>query len=233
MVCVARIAPLLLATAGACPWAALAAQTITPPTPAASAPQPTSAASGSVPTEPTAGSALRPGDLVRIAVWRKAEFSGEFLVAEDSSILHPLYRAVKVAGVPLPLARARLLEFLRHFDADPQFVLEPLLRVTVRGEVARPNVYTLPPATTIAQAVAMAGGPTERGRRDRVQLVRGASVTRVDMTAAEGAARSPIRSGDELVVERQRSIFREYVTPTFTIAGAIAAMVGVVVRARR
>src|ERR1700736_1850648 len=44
---------------------------------------------------------LSPGDVVRIVVWRKPEFSGDFVVAPDSSITHPLYREVKVVGVPL------------------------------------------------------------------------------------------------------------------------------------
>ena len=35
---------------------------------------------------------LNPGDQVRIVVWRKAEFSGDFAVAANGTIAHPLYR---------------------------------------------------------------------------------------------------------------------------------------------
>jgi polysaccharide export outer membrane protein len=215
-------APLLLLS-GARPGAALGAQTST-------AAGPATASSGAI--GPAAEEALRPGDVVRIAVWRKPEFSGDFPVADDGSITHPLYRAVSVAGLAPSTARERLRAFLRQFDAEPQFVMEPLVRVTVRGEVEKPNVYTLTPATTIAQVLAVAGGPAERGRRDRVQLVRGDAVSRIDLTASGGAARSPIRSGDEIVVERQRSLFREYILPTMTLAGSIAAIASVIMRAQ-
>jgi hypothetical protein len=65
-----------------------------------------------------------------------------------------------------------------------------------------------------------------------VQLLRGASATAVPL-ADVGAAGAPIRSGDELVVERQRSLFRDVVMPAFTILGAGAGVASVVLRARR
>ena len=41
---------------------------------------------------------LRPGDMLRITVWRHPEMSGDFAVAPDSTLVHPLYQAVRVAG---------------------------------------------------------------------------------------------------------------------------------------
>src|SRR5215210_2620316 len=35
---------------------------------------------------------LSPGDSVRIVVWRKPEFSGDFVIAPDGSVSHPLFR---------------------------------------------------------------------------------------------------------------------------------------------
>jgi protein involved in polysaccharide export with SLBB domain len=43
---------------------------------------------------------LSPGDSVRIVVWRKPEFSGDFVVAPNGTITHPLFRAVQVGGIP-------------------------------------------------------------------------------------------------------------------------------------
>ena len=36
-------------------------------------------------------SLLRPGDALRITVWRQPEFSGDFVVNPDSTIGHPLH----------------------------------------------------------------------------------------------------------------------------------------------
>ena len=186
------------------------------------------------PTPGSAAGALRPGDAVRITVFRNPELSGEFTVAADGSLRHPLYRNVKVTGLAMPAVDAQLRTFMRRFmAADSVFVVEPLLRVTVGGEVARPNVYTLSPETSIAQAAALAGGPTERGRRDRLVLSRNGRQTTVALRGSDGRGREPIMSGDEITVERQRSMFRDVVTPTATLLGATAAIINVFLYNRR
>jgi len=178
---------------------------------------------GQAPDSSRDGSVLTPGDSVRIVVWRKPEFSGEFAVAADGSISHPLYQAVRVGGVPLATARAALRSFLAKFDQEPQFVIEPLFRVAIEGEVNRPSVYALSPETTIAEAVAHAGGPTQFGRLDRANG--GHTQVRLDLNHPEtGAAQWPIRSGDQILVERGRSIFSQVILPTLTVVGALASV---------
>lgn len=185
------------------------------------------------PNQPRGSFILRPGDALRITVWRQAELTGEFLVGQDGSIMHPLYRKLNVGGLPLAEVEARVRTFLTQFGAQPDFVIEPLLRVAVGGEVDRPNLYSLSPGTTVAQAVAMAGGLTERGRADRIRLFRGGQVVLVDLTRAErGAAAVSVESGDEIYVERRRAVFREYVIPVMSVLGATAAIVNVLTRDR-
>src|SRR5437867_2587716 len=77
---------------------------------------------------------LRPGDMLRITVWRHPELSGDFAVAPDSTLVHPLYQTVKVAGAPLTVVRARLLGLLAPYEQGVDFVIEPLFAVTVAGE---------------------------------------------------------------------------------------------------
>ena len=176
---------------------------------------------------------LRTGDAVRISVWRRPELSGEFPIGDDGSIIHPLYRAVRVSGVPMATLEERLRTFLTQFDATPAFVVEPLIRVTLAGQIARPNVYTLSPRTTMAQAVAVAGGPTERGMLSAVQLVRDGQMMMVDLTRPDVTiTQMPIRSGDQILISPTRSLFREVVAPSMTVVGAVAAVVSVIMRAR-
>ena len=112
---------------------------------------------------------IRAGDLVRVTVWRKPELSGDFLIAADSSLKHPLYREVKVAGLSVAAARERLVAFLKNLENSPQVAIEPLFRVSIFGEVRSPSLYTLSPETNIAQAVAIAGGEIGRAScRERV-----------------------------------------------------------------
>lgn len=181
----------------------------------------------------SAAPVLRAGDAVRITVWRRPELSGEFTLAEDGAILHPLYRTIRISGIPLPEAEQRVGTFLTQFDASPAFVIEPLVRVVVSGQVRQPNVYNLRVGTTIAQAVVVAGGPGDRGDFRSVQLVRDGRVTQVDLTKPdEVTAQLAVRSGDHIMVPRSRALFREVVTPTLTVVGAVAAVVNVILRAQ-
>lgn len=174
---------------------------------------------------------LRAGDAVKITVWRKPEMSGEFTIAEDGTITHPLYRSISVVGVPVPAARQRVHDYLARLESNPEFVMEPLLRVSVGGEVRQPSLYRVAPETTVAQAVAIAGGVNDRGALDRVRLFRDGQELRVDLTRPQmGLAQSPIRSGDQLFVGRKISIFRDYIAPAGGVLAALAAFTNILIR---
>jgi polysaccharide biosynthesis/export protein len=182
---------------------------------------------------------LAPGDSVRVVVWRKPEMSGDFIVAPDGTITHPLYRAVRVGGVPFATAESNVRAFLARFEQDPQFVLEPLVRVAISGEVGRPQVFALRPETSIADAVAQAGGPNQFGRRDRVRVLRRDPSGQqrefiVNILDPEGAAaRIKVHSGDQIVVDRRRSFFRDIFLPALGVLGSVASIYLVVDRANR
>jgi polysaccharide biosynthesis/export protein len=173
---------------------------------------------------------LAPGDSVRISVWRRPELSGDFVVAPDGSVTHPLLRTVKVGGVPQSTAEANVRGFLLRFDQDPQFVLEPLLRVAVTGEVNRPQLYAVNPQLSILEAIARAGGPTVNAARNRVRLIRyspqGEQKEYVfDLNSTEsGVGRSPIHSGDQIIVDRRKSFLRDIVFPTLSVVGSVASI---------
>ncbi len=173
---------------------------------------------------------LSPGDSVRIVVWRKPEFSGDFVIAPDGTVTHPLFKDVKIAGVPLPSAEANVRRYLSQYDQNPQFVLEPLLRVAVSGEVPRPMVFAAQPETSIAQAVARAGGTNQFGNRSRVRVIRTESSGSQRVFYAnlqdpsDRTAQSPIRSGDQIVVDRKKSFFKDILFPTVAFIGSIASL---------
>lgn len=174
---------------------------------------------------------LRAGDAVRIVVWRNEELSGEFDIGADGSIRHPLYREIQVAGLTPEQAEARFREFLRRYEASPQFVMEPLLRVAVGGEVRLPDLYALAPETTIGQAVAMAGGATTQGELDEVILIREGRRWTLDLTEPEeGVASLPIRSGDQIIVSRRSYWLRDYIAPVASVLAAVGVFLNYATR---
>jgi protein involved in polysaccharide export with SLBB domain len=182
---------------------------------------------------------LAAGDSVRVVVWRKPEMSGDFIVGPDGTITHPLYRAVRVGGVPFSTAEANVRNFLARFEQDPQFVLEPLVRVAVSGEVGRPQVFAVRPETSIADAVAQAGGPNQFGKRDKVRVLRRDNAGRereifVNLLDPAGAASNiRVHSGDQIVVDRKKSFFREVFLPALSVLGSAASIYLVIERANR
>ena len=175
--------------------------------------------------------ALYAGDVLRITVWRQPELSGEFVIAPDGTITHPLYRELKVAGLTLPTVEERVRAFLSRFESNPEFVILPLLRIIVAGEVRQPNVYTVPVGTSVPAAIALAGGPTERGQLERVKVNRSTASFALDLTQPSGTAmRIAVRSGDQIIVGRRRNFVQDVLAPMSSVIAAAAAIATVVIQ---
>jgi polysaccharide export outer membrane protein len=180
---------------------------------------------------------LAPGDSIRISVWRKPEMSGDFIVGPDGTITHPLYQAVRVGGIPFSTALVNLRNFLLRFEQDPQFVAEPLVRIAISGEVGRPAVYALRPETSIAEAVAQAGGPRDTGNRNSVRVLRKDESGRlkefsIDLLDPRGAT-VRVLSGDQIIIDRRHSFFKDIFLPALSVLGSAASIYLVIHRANR
>lgn len=178
--------------------------------------------------------ALRPGDHLRITVLSDDKnLSGEFEVAPDSSLKHPLYNQVKVAGVPVSELRGTIASFLRKFQREPQLEVEPLFKVTVSGEVKVPNFYLLPPETTFMDAIARAGGPTERANPDQVTVMRDGHQLSLNL-GERGSRREmlTIQSGDQVSLAPRRNVVTgiSRITPLFGLAASILSVIVILAR---
>lgn len=181
-----------------------------------------------------AGTTLAPGDILKIAVFRNPELSCECVIASDGSIVHPVYHELKVAGIPLTSVESRIHAFLAQYESNPMVVLSPLIRVFVGGEVRQPNVYNVPPGTTIAQVIGLAGGPTDRAALERVRVWRGTQHLTVNLLTSDASATQlPVHSGDQILIARTRSFFQDFLAPASSLIAAAAAVTTMVVQLRR
>lgn len=188
----------------------------------------------SISASDTGATTLAPGDILKIDVFRNKELSCECEIAPDGSIVHPVYRDLKVAGLPLPVVESRIRTFLSQYESNPMVVLSPLIRVFVGGEVRQPNVYNVPPGTTLAQIIGLAGGPTDRAALEKVQVWRARQHLVLNVLSADGsAAQMPVHSGDQILIARSRSLFQDFVAPASSLIAAAAAVTTMVVQLRR
>ena len=180
--------------------------------------------------DPSAGG-LAPGDQIRIVVWRNAELSGDFFVAADGTVTHPIYKEVQVTGIPMAAVEERLRTFLTRYTTNPQFVIMALVRIVVGGQVRAPNLYSVPPQTTITQAIALAGGANETANLSKVKILRDGQEVVVDLTRPdERAGLLQIRSGDQILIPRRRNVFRDVVGPVASTFGLFVGIANIFIR---
>ena len=174
---------------------------------------------------------LAPGDQLRITVYRNVEMSCDCTIAGNGTIIHPLYREVQVIGVPLSTVEDRIRTFLSRYVQTPQFVIQPLMKIVMGGEVRTPNIYSVPPETTIAQAIAIAGGPTERGQLNQVKVIRDRQEIRMDISRPDSdAGVLQIRSGDQILIGRRGRSALEYISPITSSIAAAAAIASILIK---
>jgi protein involved in polysaccharide export with SLBB domain len=171
---------------------------------------------------------LAPGDLLKIAVWREADLSGEFPVDQDGTVVLPLLGPRQVTGVPWRVLRDSVMADYQRQLRNPSITLFPLRRVSVFGYVARPGVYTLDPTLTLAGAIAMAGGASMEGDVRRIRIVRaGESIERA-LGGTETLTAADVRSGDQIIVGRRSWMDRNspvLVSALLSVLGIVASVI--------
>ena len=164
--------------------------------------------------------ALRPGDLIRLRVWREPDFTGDFPVDESGVVVLPRLGPINVAAEQPESLKATLTRQYRAFLSHTSVAVEFLRRVQIRGAVQKPGLYHVDPGMRVSDALALAGGVSSNGREDRVEIIRDGARLPATISGQLQIARSPVRSGDQLYVP-ERSWFSRN---TGVVLGGISAV---------
>lgn len=143
---------------------------------------------------------LRPGDLVKLYVWREPELSRDYEVNGDGAIDLPKLGLVTVAGASPDSLRGVLEARYAKYLRSPTVEVSMRRRISVLGSVRTPGVFQVDPYVTVADALALAGGPTAEARTDEVRVLRGNRTLRTRVSVRTVLADSPVESGDQLFV---------------------------------
>lgn len=151
---------------------------------------------------------LRPGDVVRLRIWREPDLSGEYQVQNSGTVVFPrLGEYVVIDETPMTL-EARLLVDYRQYLRNPSIEVTVLRRVNVLGAVNRPGVYNVDPTVAISDVIAMAGGATPIGDPSDIRVMREGEVLTTQIDERTVIGNSPIRSGDQIYVPERSWIAR-------------------------
>jgi polysaccharide export outer membrane protein len=175
---------------------------------------------------------LRPGDALKIAVWREKELSGEYLIDARGLVQIPGLGDIVVAGFTPMQVKERLSEQLvRRGIVSPEISVQPVIRVSVLGEVRNPGLLSVEPGTNLIHLITLAGGPTERANMKAVRVIRAGRPYEVDLQSAlsgSSAGRVVLFSNDVVFLDRKRGLTRENLSFGLNMLTAVLSIVSVV-----
>ena len=158
------------------------------------------AAAGSPARAQLAPEGLRPGDMVRLKIWREPDLSGEFQVDENGNAVFPKIGQIQVTRLSAASLKDLLVQRYTTYLREPSIEVGLLRRVNVLGAVRSPGLYQVDQTETIADVLAKAGGATSEGKGDRVELRRNQGGQTITLRRDAPLFTSGVRSGDQLYV---------------------------------
>lgn len=163
--------------------------------------------------------APRPGDLIRLSVWREPELSGEFPIDASGEVVLPRLGPMHVTDDSPEALKERIVSAYERFLTHSSIDVDVLRRIQVLGAVRNPGLYPVDATMRVSDALALAGGATPEGRPDRVHLVRNGERIEGRLTLEAPLAATPMRSGDQLIVPERSWLSRN----TGIVAAAMTA----------
>lgn len=170
------------------------------------------------------------GDKVVLKVWREPAWSDAFLVDPTGEVVLPRIGRMRVVGMTSAVledsVRARLAAYLREPNVD----IIVLRRVAVLGAVRKPDVLFVEPLTTLRDVIAQAGGVSEEGDPNRVEIVRGGERIAVGRWRDAAARPAQVRSGDQVIVQQRGWWARNALAAVSSLAVAASVLLSVLAR---
>lgn len=116
---------------------------------------------------------LGPGDKIEIKVYGQKELTVETLLSDSGEINYPFFGQIKVTGLTVKQVEKLIYKGLKNgYLVNPNVYVHVVLYrpFYIHGEVKQPGGYPYQPGMTVNQAIALAGGLTERASKDKIYL---------------------------------------------------------------
>lgn len=192
--------------------------------PTSSAPATVATAPAPAPAPPASLGALRPGDVLRLRIWREPDLSGDFPVDQAGFVTLPRLGRYDIRDVPMDTLQTRLITAFSAYLRNPSIEVTPMRRYTVSGAVKNPGVYPVEATMTLGDVVALAGGASPDGKQGIVQVRRNGRQILGDLPQSTRLAETKMEPGDQLYVPQRAWLSRNpWLFTSILGAGAIFA----------
>jgi polysaccharide export outer membrane protein len=122
---------------------------------------------------------LGPEDVIEVFVWKQPDLTTTVVIRPDGRISLPLTNELEASGKTAVQLQKEITEKLREYITQPMVnvIVKQVnsLKISVLGEVRKPDVYRIKNRVTVLDAIAMAGGFTDLARPNKVIVIRNAS----------------------------------------------------------
>lgn len=145
-------------------------------------------------------SRLKPGDIIRLRIWREPDLSGDFPLDPNGVAVLPKLGPTRVTDQAPDALKSSLVAAYSEYLNHPSIEIIFLRRVQVLGAVRNPGLYPVDPTMTLGDAVALAGGTTPDGNPNRLALIRNGVKLSRTLSHGTRVADTHIQSGDEIFV---------------------------------
>lgn len=166
----------------------------------------TSTAAG--PADSLSDSPIRPGDILRLRIYREPDLSGDFPVDHEGIAVLPKIGPRNVTARNPDSVRSEIIREYVRLLAHQSVSLIVLRRVQVLGAVRNPGLYPLDATMSVSDALAMAGGPTPQGNQRRIELIRSGRRVGARLDPGSSIGASQVRSGDQIYVPERNWLSR-------------------------
>lgn len=120
---------------------------------------------------------LGPEDVIQVFVWKENDLTTTVTIRPDGKISLPLIGEVVASRKTSNQLQGEISEKLKAFLLSTPIVNVIVKevnspKVSVFGEVRKPDVYKIKQRTTVLDAIAVAGGLTEFAKKNKVVVIR-------------------------------------------------------------
>jgi polysaccharide export outer membrane protein len=134
---------------------------------------------------------LGPEDVLQVSVWKDESLTREVLVRPDGMISFPLVGDIQADGRTVEELKKELVNRLAPFIPAPEISVAVLkvnsYKIYVIGKVNRPGEFLVGHATSVMQALSLAGGLTPYASENKIKVIR---------RGTDGEEVHPFRYGD-------------------------------------
>lgn len=152
---------------------------------------------------------FRRGDRIVLLVQGETALTDTFVVSAGSNGAELMLPPPTVGTMPLKgVLRSELQEtaaaYVSRFRTNAVVRAQPLIRLSIQGEVAKPGVYSVPADARLADALMAAGGTTQFAKPNKASIERNGRKIWEGSSFETDLDALALRDGDQIVIDSKR-----------------------------